>query len=96
MLILPMILAWHYLPTGRVRYALIATLVVLWIREILFPWAVIGYEQTKALSNTEPVPDNPVLCLVALGAIPYALASLFVLISWARFTRPGSTGIADR
>ena len=86
MLVLPMVLAWYYVPAGVLRYSLIAAVIVLWIREILYPWAVIGYEATKNLSNTEPVPDNPVLCLFALGAIPYALAGLFFITARARFT----------
>ena len=85
MLVLPTALAWYYLPAGSSRNILIVATIVLWVREIYYPWAVIGFERTKLLTNTDPVPDNPVLCLVALGAIPYALAALFLITARARF-----------
>jgi len=88
MLVLPAVLAWHYLPNHIAHGMLIAILVVLGTREILFPRAIIGYEQAEALTDTGPIPDNPVLCLVALGAIPYALTGLFLMTARARFSRP--------
>jgi len=87
MLVLPAVLAWHYLPNHIAHGMLIAILVVLGTREILFPRAIIGYEQAEALTDTGPIPDNPVLCLLALGAIPYALTGLFVLTAKARFSQ---------
>jgi hypothetical protein len=96
MLVPPLALAWYYLPNRFMHGALIVILAVLGTPEILFPRSVIGYEQAEALTDTGPIPDNPVLCLVALGAIPYAITGLFLILAWARFTRqipaPAATG----
>lgn len=85
MLVLPMVLIWYYLPAGPARGLLIAAMLILWLPQLVYPRAILGSEQVKLLTNTHPIPDSPVLCLLALGAIPYALTALFLITARARF-----------
>jgi hypothetical protein len=86
MLVLPLALTWHYLPSYAARGMLIGILAVLWLPEVVFPWSVLGYDQARALTSVDPLPKNTFLCLVALGAVPYTLAGLFLITAKARFS----------